>query len=681
MVKLRLRFLVIALIAFIAEVKAQKPELVEEYINTYRELAMSEQVRVGIPAAVTLAQGIHETGAGTSRLATLGNNHFGIKCKRDWKGQTIKHTDDAPNECFRKYNYPLDSYKDHSDYLSNNPRYASLFKLSITDYAAWCVGLRRAGYATNPRYAQMLIKLIEDYKLQQYTYAAMGNNSLGDTYATKRENEIIPNNDPVIKEEATNKVIPVPTPTTVSTTVATVPVVTKTVSNSGMKVAEQRTVPVREEHALNHPPYGQPVKVNGLRAVYAKEGQAPLEYAIKNSIRYKRFLELNDLNEKILSQDMYLYLERKHFRGVRPMHMVKPGESMHSISQKEGIQLKYLRELNFMLPGEEPVPGIVLELQNKAKEKPRVYEVPKEEVVKENSSTQSAGYVKTNRSPIPSNPRYVAPSATVKEKSAIKVTTTPPQTSTATSPIAKELKEENTIAYKTETSTPKEEESIDALKKKFDDVLYNKKENKESKKEETTTNPRYVPQSNRASTITKTVKVPVEKTETPVPVATEPVITKPSTDKKVEKVVETPTDIKEDKTAEKKITIPVIGLLKKKQEEDETKEEVVAQAEPVVKEEPKSELDKLKAQFDAVVYDSPKEEAKVKTMQKVPTSKTTEVVKQKEQEDPSKYYVVKDGDTAFSIAKKHKISMRQLMDWNDLDFDAIKTGMKLQVKK
>ena len=126
---------------------------VQQYIEQYKDLAIAEQKRSGIPAAITLAQGIHETGAGNSELATEANNHFGIKCKKEWKGMTFTHTDDAPNECFRKYQRAEDSYKDHSDYLRSGTRYSKLFSLSMTDYAGWAIGLRQCGYATNPAYA------------------------------------------------------------------------------------------------------------------------------------------------------------------------------------------------------------------------------------------------------------------------------------------------------------------------------------------------------------------------------------------------------------------------------------------------------------------------------------------------------------------------------------------------
>jgi len=147
--------------AQLAESRGQDPVVIE-YINKYKELAIAEMQRTGIPASIKLAQGIHETSAGTSDLVKRSNNHFGLKCKAEWTGMTVKHTDDAPNECFRKYESPLDSYKDQSNYLKNSPRYASLFDLDPTDYKAWAFGLKKAGYATNPKYTQVLIKLIED---------------------------------------------------------------------------------------------------------------------------------------------------------------------------------------------------------------------------------------------------------------------------------------------------------------------------------------------------------------------------------------------------------------------------------------------------------------------------------------------------------------------------------------
>src|SRR5215467_1623901 len=163
--------------------QAQSSTDILAYISRYKDLAISEMKRTGIPAAITLAQGIHETEAGTSDLVKRSNNHFGIKCKENWTGQSVSHDDDARGECFRKYAAPEESYRDHSDFLKSRPNYASLFKLDPTDYEAWAFGLKKAGYATNPKYAQVLIKLIRDYNLQDYTLIALGKMKEGDDVA------------------------------------------------------------------------------------------------------------------------------------------------------------------------------------------------------------------------------------------------------------------------------------------------------------------------------------------------------------------------------------------------------------------------------------------------------------------------------------------------------------------
>ena len=165
------RIIVMALmgILYIWPLQAQtRSKQYEDYIKKYRELAVEEMRRYHIPASITLAQGLLESGAGQSTLARKSNNHFGIKCGSDWSGKTVRHDDDARNECFRAYKHPRQSYEDHSKFLVGRPRYASLFKLKITDYKGWARGLKKAGYATNPRYAEQLIGIIELYDLHQY---------------------------------------------------------------------------------------------------------------------------------------------------------------------------------------------------------------------------------------------------------------------------------------------------------------------------------------------------------------------------------------------------------------------------------------------------------------------------------------------------------------------------------
>ena len=157
--------IILSFLILILHAQKQTPT---QYIDRYKELAIIEMHRSGVPASITLSQGVLESSSGNSRLAKFANNHFGIKCKGNWTGKTIYANDDAPDECFRAYRSVLESYKDHSDFLRKNWRYHELFELKITDYKGWCHGLRKAGYATNPQYGKILINLIERYELNQY---------------------------------------------------------------------------------------------------------------------------------------------------------------------------------------------------------------------------------------------------------------------------------------------------------------------------------------------------------------------------------------------------------------------------------------------------------------------------------------------------------------------------------
>ena len=164
----KLKLLLILIISCLTLQSQTRNKQYEDYIKKYRELAVEEMKKYHIPASITLAQGLLESGAGQSTLARKSNNHFGIKCGGDWTGKTVSHDDDARGECFRAYKHPKESYEDHSKFLAGRPRYASLFKLNITDYKGWARGLKKAGYATNPRYADQLIGIIELYGLHQY---------------------------------------------------------------------------------------------------------------------------------------------------------------------------------------------------------------------------------------------------------------------------------------------------------------------------------------------------------------------------------------------------------------------------------------------------------------------------------------------------------------------------------
>jgi LysM repeat protein len=279
----------------------------EEYISTYRNIAIAEMKRSGVPASVTLAQGILETESGNSDLVKKSNNHFGIKCKSDWTGESVRHTDDAPNECFRKYAKAEDSYKDHSNYLKTSPRYASLFQLAPSDYKGWAYGLKRAGYATNPRYPQIVISNIEKYNLQQYD-TAMGNIS--------EDVAVIKSGTPVFDNEEIKKVLK---------------------ANS---------------------------KFNKLKALYASKGTSLLAIATAADIDLVKLLEYNDFKmDGLLREDQLIYLEKKNKQGNRDFYTALQNETLLDISQNNGVQLKSLMVLNGMSENEFVKKGTNIKLR------------------------------------------------------------------------------------------------------------------------------------------------------------------------------------------------------------------------------------------------------------------------------------------------------------------------------
>ena len=159
---------------------------VEDYIHQYSGVAMQSMRTYGIPASIKLAQGILESGSGNGTLCRTANNHFGIKCKDEWTGETVSYTDDAPDECFRKYKTALESYNDHSEFLANRVYYKKLFTLDQDDYKAWAKGLKKAGYATDPRYPQKLIDIIERYRLYEYDEQVLGTHKSFDIQQNKK---------------------------------------------------------------------------------------------------------------------------------------------------------------------------------------------------------------------------------------------------------------------------------------------------------------------------------------------------------------------------------------------------------------------------------------------------------------------------------------------------------------
>jgi hypothetical protein len=342
----------------------QDDQTIRQYIETYRELAIEEMQRTGVPASIKLAQGIHETTAGTSELVRKSNNHFGIKCKSNWGGQSVSHDDDARGECFRKYNTSQDSYKDHSDFLKGSPRYASLFTIDPVDYTQWAYGLKKAGYATNPKYPQIIIKLIEDYNLNDYTLIALGKleykeEVLAGISDKKKQDAAEIKPETILKDQGKQNVIPAVSITKVE------------VKEEVFEPAPKTPVAVAEQPATPSYPAGE-FKINETRVVYAGEGTSYLSIAQQYNIPLARIFEFNDLKPaEAVDKGQLIYLQRKRKTGAHEFHIVKPGETTASIAQEEGIRLDTLLEYNSLAARSKPAAGEKLYLYGKAPAQPK----------------------------------------------------------------------------------------------------------------------------------------------------------------------------------------------------------------------------------------------------------------------------------------------------------------------
>ena len=278
-------------------VMAQQPKWnarYQAYIDQYRDIAIREMQRYGIPASITLAQGLLESGAGQSELARKGNNHFGIKC-HGWDGRTVYHDDDERGECFRAYDSALGSYEDHSKFLSSSQRYRRLFDLGKTDYKGWARGLKACGYATNPRYAQQLIDIIELYGLHEYDKGKVPKNmgKVPVPESTKPETNVLP------------------------------------------------------AHAISY--------YNGNYYLKARNGDTFKSLAVETGVSWRKLAKYNERNKRdVLSDGDLVYLKKKRTRADKKYknapHVVKAGESMYDIAQRYGIRLKSLYKKNGLTP-------------------------------------------------------------------------------------------------------------------------------------------------------------------------------------------------------------------------------------------------------------------------------------------------------------------------------------------
>ena len=287
----------------------------EEYIQTYKDIAIREMKAHKIPASITLAQGLLESGAGNSALAREAKNHFGIKCHKGWEGDTYYMDDDEKNECFRKYDDVEQSFRDHSEFLCGRSRYSALFDLEITDYEGWAKGLKAAGYATNPKYAQLLIDRIKLYDLTQYDQIALG------LLAESDVEPIDPEADEYFELAYSPK--------------------DKSIFPLADMTPEGRFI----------------YENNGVRFVYAKEGETPESMAKTFGIKFKRFCQYNCLKhpeEVVFHSGDVVYLEKlrnKNWKAKK--YTVQEGETLRDVALRFAVKPEKILRKNGLKEGEK----------------------------------------------------------------------------------------------------------------------------------------------------------------------------------------------------------------------------------------------------------------------------------------------------------------------------------------
>ncbi len=272
----------------------------QQYVDLWKKTAVNNMKQYGIPASIILAQGILESGCGNSVLATEANNHFGIKC-HEWTGEKHYHDDDAKQECFRKYNNAAESYADHAIFLKNRKRYASLFELDVKDYKGWAYGLKKAGYATNPKYPELIIKIIEDAGLQVF------------------DDGVIPNE-------------PKEAPPLVQKT-------KKQKRKAAKKDSEEEITIYLDRQIFKHP--------NNIKFIKAEAGDTPQKIADALQLGLWQICKYNDIDKNVkLSEGEMVFIQPKRRKGKEENCTVKKGETLLSISRTYGVKLKRLYKLN-----------------------------------------------------------------------------------------------------------------------------------------------------------------------------------------------------------------------------------------------------------------------------------------------------------------------------------------------
>ena len=342
------------------------------YIDQYKDIAVKEMKRTGIPASITLAQGIIESNSGQSNLALNFKNHFGIKCKSDWKGETTYQDDDTKQECFRVYGTAARSFIDHSDFLKTRPNYAPLFELDPVDDSAWAYGLKKAGYATAPDYPRKLLKVIADFELSQYNFPELAKE---DSIAATNKATIVKDTIKIVKSDTLKPIISADTlvakeiapinkdtvdmvqlsnvkgltviekvSSSIPKAIQSIELLKTETKKETVQVADTLTKEIKKP-AINYPSVR--FRINDVPVIWAKTGSSYLAIANTYNVPLYRLFEYNEIQETdLLPNDQLVFLAAKKKEIPKKVYTIKANESLYSISQAEGIQLNFLKLYN-----------------------------------------------------------------------------------------------------------------------------------------------------------------------------------------------------------------------------------------------------------------------------------------------------------------------------------------------
>jgi LysM repeat protein len=353
----------------------------DEYIAKYVDIAIRQQKLHGIPASITLAQGLLESGAGKSQMAVTSNNHFGIKCHNDWKGDKATFFDDGENTCFRKYEKVEDSYEDHSTFLVNGKRYAPLFQLEVTDYKGWAYGLKKAGYATDPTYADKLIRIIETYGLNEFTSGRTGQIKEAEAAAINTEKADKRAYRKAQKEAkaaqiAADKLAKKAAKDARKAERASKRALRDSLAKASGYYYNETLKEVKDYQSIERKPAAQTINPLSIHMisyigttpyVTAQFGDSFRGLADEFGISENRIRNINEFPKDYklkTGEPVYIDNKTNWWEGEYPIHRVKEGESMHFIAQKYALKLKALYQMNNMKPGDPFQVGMKIKLRN-----------------------------------------------------------------------------------------------------------------------------------------------------------------------------------------------------------------------------------------------------------------------------------------------------------------------------